>query len=213
MAIETECAIRTVGTEIKILGSVASTRVIAASAQFHIGAARKIDRVFAIDRPIRVVHFLRSHCGRGHVAVFIPRTVDGVVAIVTLRIEDAQPRDSCTKLAYLLKHWLLRIECLSVGTRVKAIRPEALMTEDRSIFIRRINRNDMLLTRATRVLVIMFVIPKRQPTLLTTCRTVCRQGDGERLARNNRREALDHCFIISSHAKWPSTGDAVFFHK
>lgn len=63
MAIETQCAVRTIGTEIEVFTRITTTRVIAVGAELHIRATHEIDGILTIDRPIRVIDVLRSHRG------------------------------------------------------------------------------------------------------------------------------------------------------
>lgn len=175
MAIEAQCAIRAIGTEIEVFTGVTTTGIIAVRTQFHIGAIHKIDRIFAVDRPIGIQNIFRTHRRRRHVAIFIARTMHRVLAILALSTKDTETWNAFLELSNLCKYRSLQINSLAVYTRIEAICPETFMTEDRDSFIRRVDGNDMLLTRATRVLVIVLVITKRQSTSLPTLRTMRRK--------------------------------------
>lgn len=85
----------------------------------------------------------------------------GVLTILTLRTKDTEAWHAFLELSNLRKYRSLQINWLTVRRGIETIRPEALMTENRDSFIRRVNRNDVLLTRATGVLIVVFVITKR----------------------------------------------------
>lgn len=213
LAVDTEHRIGDIEAELQPVSVVAIFTEDAATAELHPLARKAIDTVETVKDEIAEVDIFIVDEGTAHVAILVPGTVDGVVRVLALGIEDAKTRYHLLELTELLSECASNIKHTPVLKSTPLIRPEALMTEDGEPLIRRVDGDHLLLAGRARIFVVVAVIAKRDAPLLPTCGTVRRERKRDGGCADHRRELPQHRNLLIGDEELFCASCTQFLHK